>query len=84
MHLCHLLLRNILIQIAPSCILEVVLMINLSIFPIELHAPTSSTQKLKLMRKGGQCTYTPTRPLTCRLPHAAYVEIWSGAVIIFN
>ena len=27
---------------------------------IELHAPTSSTQKLKLMGKGGQFTYTPT------------------------
>jgi hypothetical protein len=29
-------------------------------YHIELHAPTSSTQKLKLMRKGGQFTYTPT------------------------
>jgi hypothetical protein len=29
---------------------------------IELHAPTSSTQKLKLMRKGGKVTYTPTPP----------------------
>jgi hypothetical protein len=48
-------------------------------FPsIELHAPTSSTQKLKLMRKGEQFTYTPTLPLTCRLPQAAYVEYWSG------
>jgi DNA polymerase/3'-5' exonuclease PolX len=27
---------------------------------IELHAPTSSTQKLKLVGKGGQFTYTPT------------------------
>jgi hypothetical protein len=27
---------------------------------IELHAPTSSTQKLKLIGKGGQFTYTPT------------------------
>jgi len=27
---------------------------------IELHAPTSSTQKPKLMGKGGQFTYTPT------------------------
>jgi hypothetical protein len=45
---------------------------------IELHAQTSSTQKLKLMRKGGQFTYTPTLPLTCRLPQAAYVEYWSG------
>jgi hypothetical protein len=42
---------------------------------IELHAPTSSTQKLKLMGKGGQFTYTPTLPLTCRLPQAAYVDI---------
>jgi hypothetical protein len=45
---------------------------------IELHAPTSSTQKLKLMRKGGQFTYTPTLPLTCRLPQAAYVDIGVG------
>jgi hypothetical protein len=29
-------------------------------YHIELHAPTSSTQKLKLMMKGGQFTYTPT------------------------
>jgi hypothetical protein len=43
----------------------------------ELHAPTSSTQKLKLMGKGGQFTYTPTLPLTCRLLQAAYVEYWS-------
>jgi hypothetical protein len=27
---------------------------------IELHAPTSSTQKLKLIGKGEQFTYTPT------------------------
>jgi hypothetical protein len=27
---------------------------------IELHAPTNSTQKLKLIGKGGQFTYTPT------------------------
>jgi hypothetical protein len=45
---------------------------------IELHAPTSSTQKLKLIGKVGQFTYTPTLPLTCRLPQAAYVEYWSG------
>jgi hypothetical protein len=45
---------------------------------IELHAPTSSTQKLKLIGKGGQFTYTPTLPLTCRLPQTAYVEYWSG------
>jgi hypothetical protein len=31
--------------------------------PIELHAPTNSTQKLKLMGKGGQFTYTPTCPM---------------------
>jgi hypothetical protein len=42
---------------------------------IELHAPTSSTQKLNLMRKASQFTYTPTLPLTCRLPQAAYVNI---------
>jgi hypothetical protein len=45
---------------------------------IELHAPTNSTQKLKLIGKGGQFTYTPTLPLTGRLPQAAYVEYWSG------
>jgi hypothetical protein len=33
-------------------------------YHIELHAPTSSTQNLKLMRKGGQFTYTLTKPLT--------------------
>jgi hypothetical protein len=36
------------------------------------------TQKLKLIGKGGQFTYTSTLPLTCRLPQAAYVEYWSG------
>jgi hypothetical protein len=45
---------------------------------IELHAPTSSTQKLKLMMKGGEFTYTPTLPLTCRLPQAVYVDIEVG------
>jgi len=28
---------------------------------IELHAPTSSTQKLKLMGRGAQFTYIPTQ-----------------------
>jgi hypothetical protein len=32
-------------------------------YHIELHAPTSSTQKLKLIGKGGQFTYTPTKSL---------------------
>jgi hypothetical protein len=44
----------------------------------KLHAPTNSTQKLKLIGKGGQFTYTPTLPLTCRLPQAAYVDIGVG------
>jgi hypothetical protein len=30
-------------------------------YHIELHTPTNSTQKLKLMRKGGQFTYTQTK-----------------------
>jgi hypothetical protein len=42
---------------------------------IKLHAPTSSTQKLKLMGRGGQFTYIPTLPLTWRLPQASDVEI---------
>ena len=41
---------------------------------IELHAPTSSTQKLKLMGRGGQFTYIPTLPLTWRLPQTSDVE----------
>jgi len=41
---------------------------------IELHAPTSSTQKFKLMGKGGQFTYIPTLPLMWRLPQASDVE----------
>jgi len=41
---------------------------------IELHAPTSSTQKFKLMGKGGQFTYIPTLPLMWRLPQASNVE----------
>jgi len=41
---------------------------------IELHASTSSTQKLKLMGRGGQFTYIPTLPLTWRLPQASHVE----------
>jgi hypothetical protein len=52
---------------------------KLLLMPIELHAPTSSTQKLKPMSKGGQFTYTQTPPpLTCRLPQAPYVEIGAG------
>jgi hypothetical protein len=56
----------------------VMLLLVMFVISIELHAPTSSTQKLKLIGKGGQITYTPTLPLTCRLPQAAYVEYWSG------
>jgi len=41
---------------------------------IVLHAPISSTQKLKLMGKGGQFTYIPTPPLTCSLAQASDVE----------
>ena len=41
---------------------------------IELYAPTSSTQKLKLMGRGGQFTYMTTLPLTWRLPQASDVE----------
>jgi len=41
---------------------------------IELHAPTSSTQKLKLLGRGGQFTYIPTLPLTWRLPQASDME----------
>jgi len=40
----------------------------------ELHAPISSTQKLKLMERSGQFTYIPTLPLTWRLPQASDVE----------
>jgi hypothetical protein len=42
---------------------------------IELHAPTSSTQKLKVTGKDGKFTYAPTLPLTCRLQQVAYVDI---------
>jgi len=35
---------------------------SLRVENIELHAPTSSTQKLKLMGRGGQFTYIPTLP----------------------
>jgi hypothetical protein len=38
-------------------------------YHIELHAPTNSTQKLKLMRKGGQFTYTPTLSTLCFRDH---------------
>ena len=41
---------------------------------IELHAPTSSTQKLKLMGRGMQFTYIPTLTLTWRLPQVSDVE----------
>jgi hypothetical protein len=50
----------------------------ITILFIELHAPISLTQKLKLMGKGGQFTHTPTFPLTCRLPQAAYMNIGVG------
>ena len=45
-----------------------------TIVAIELHAPTNSTQKLKLMGKGRQFTYIPTLPLTWRLPQTSDVE----------
>ena len=41
---------------------------------IELHAPTNSIQKLKLMGRGGQFTYIPILPLTWRLPQTSDVE----------
>ena len=40
---------------------------------IKLHAPTNSTQKLKLMGRGVQFTYIPTLPLTWRLPQFTYI-----------
>jgi hypothetical protein len=43
---------------------------------IELHAPTSSTQKLKLMGRGGQFTYIPTRNMRTR--NRVRTETWSG------
>ena len=51
---------------------------------IKLHAPTSSTQKLKLMGRGGQFTYIPTLSLTWRLPQASDVEQERAAIISFN
>jgi len=39
-----------------------------------MHAPTNPTEKLKLMGRGGQCTYIPTLPLTWRLPQALDVN----------
>jgi hypothetical protein len=48
---------------------------------IELHAPTSSTQKLKLMGKGGQFTYTPTPPHV-QAPTGGIRGILEWAVII--
>jgi len=51
---------------------------------IELHAPTNSTQKLKLMGRGGQFTYIPTLPLTWRLPQTSDVEYERATIILFN
>jgi hypothetical protein len=46
---------------------------------IELHAPTSSTQKFKLMGNDGAIhLYSNTPPHVCRLPQAAYVDIGVG------
>lgn len=42
---------------------------------IELLAPTSATQKLKLTGRCAQFTYTPTLPLTWRLPQVSDVGI---------
>jgi hypothetical protein len=41
---------------------------------IKLYAPTNSTQKFKLMGRGGQFTYIPTLSLTWRLPQASDME----------
>ena len=54
-----------------------------SVESIKLHAPTNSTQKLKLMGRGGQFTYIPTLPLTWRLPQASDVEYEGPAIILF-
>jgi hypothetical protein len=50
----------------------------LDVLFIQLHAPTSSNQKVKLVEKCGQFTYTSTLSLTWRLPQAAYVDIVMG------
>jgi hypothetical protein len=42
-------------------------------YHIELNAPTNSTQKLKLIGKGGQFTYTP----------ASDSEAWRRVVLLF-
>lgn len=41
---------------------------------IQLHAPTSSTQKIKLLERGEQFTCILTLPLTWRLPQASSVK----------
>ena len=59
---------------------------NRACFPwvsIELHTPTNSTQKPKLMRRGGQLTYTSTFPLTCRLLQVSNVEIRSRLQLFY-
>jgi hypothetical protein len=50
----------------------------LDVLFLQLHAPTSSTQKVKLVGKSGQYTYTSTLSLTWRLPRAAHVDIVMG------
>ena len=42
---------------------QVILLMSEIKVPMELHAPTSSTEKLKLIERGGQFTYTPMFPL---------------------
>jgi hypothetical protein len=56
-------------------------------YHIELHAPTSSTQKFKLMRKGGQFTYTLTKMITDKyliLPQNFYHRQYSKQFNIIN
>jgi len=52
-------------------------MIN-GLISIELHAPTSSTQKLKLMGRGGQFTLYSNTPPHVQAPSGRIRGDWSG------
>lgn len=48
-----------------------------------MHAPTNSTEKLKVIGKSGKFTYTATLAIACRLPQAPYVKNWCGLQLFY-
>ena len=62
---------------------KILLTTNMSfMITIELHAPTSSTQKLKLMGRGGQFTYIPTLPFSSSSSSSSLIQRYAALLCV--